>query len=127
VADTDIAPWVSAIDFRTNRVGLATGASALDRSTDGGSTWEPVKTPPDGSRYDVAWWSDQRGDTRASVPDLQKIVFAVGSSGSDVSLDRGRNWEEFDGGSFNAVDCVQRTLVCWAAGNGGRAARLAVG
>jgi hypothetical protein len=49
-------------------------------------------------------------------------ALAVGPTGSDVSFDRGRTWTEFDGGSFDTVDCAG--AACWAAGEQGRVARL---
>ena len=48
---------------------------------------------------------------------------AVGPTGSDISYDAGRTWTEFDGGSFDAVECTA-DRACWASGEAGRIARL---
>jgi photosystem II stability/assembly factor-like uncharacterized protein len=116
---------IDGLDFRNNRLGVANGASLI-RTTDGGVTWKTVEALP-GFHPDVAWWMDLRGDQRAPISDAQKIVFAVGPNGTDVSRDRGRSFvERFDDGPFYSVDCVQGTTACWASGPGGRIAKLVV-
>lgn len=133
------AGGIFSIDFRTNRLGIAIGGDftlpeeatdALARSTDGGETWVLVdeSVAPDGYRSGLAWWNDQRGDQRsAPPPELQKTIFAVGPTGSDVSTDRGKTWEQFDSGAFHSVECVQGSGACWASGTEGRVAFLSVG
>lgn len=133
------AGGIFALDFRTNRLGIAIGGDftlpeeatdALARSTDGGKTWTLVdeSVAPDGYRSGLAWWRDSRGDQRAAPPpELQKTIFAVGPTGSDVSTDRGKTWEQFDAGAFHSVECVQDSAACWASGPEGRVAVLAVG
>jgi photosystem II stability/assembly factor-like uncharacterized protein len=135
VSSTPIEQLISALDFRTNRLGLASGAhatspeyvTALARTTDGGVTWELVKGwDPDHFLSDLAWWSDLRGDQRGDVSEAQRTVFAVGFAGSQVSRDRGKTWEQFDDGAFWTIDCARGSLACWAAGPEGRIARLVV-
>ena len=67
---------------------------------------------PSGWRADVAWWSDRRGNQRSRIPRAQRTVFAVGETGSDVSRDRGKTWDQFDDGTVASVDCVARGLDC---------------
>ena len=67
-----------------------------------------------GFRSGVAWRED---------PEFAMWV-AVGTSGSDFSLDGGRTWRRFDDGAFNAVDMAGSTG--WAAGPDGRVAKLVV-
>ena len=49
-------------------------------------------------------------------------MIAVGPTGSDVSLDRGKTWTQFDDGAFHSVECVLDH--CWASGPSGRIALL---
>jgi photosystem II stability/assembly factor-like uncharacterized protein len=129
---------IFSIDFRTNRLGVAIGGDfadpdhavdALARSTDGGVTWQLVdeSKAPGGYRSGSAWWSDHRGDQKVQIDDLQKTIFAVGPTGSDVSQNRGKSWQMFDTSAIHSVECVKRSLVCWSSGPGGWVAKLAVG
>lgn len=129
------AGGIFSLDFRTNRLGIAIGGDfttpeeaidALARSTDGGVTWQLVdeSVAPGGYRSGLAWYADQRGDERSFIEPDQRVVVAVGPSGSDVSLNRGKTWQQFDGGSFHSVECVEGTTSCWASGPTGRIAVL---
>ena len=124
---------IFSLDFRTNKLGIAIGGDfalpeeatdALARSTDGGVTWELVDeaVAPTGYRSGLAWYADRRGDERAVPDPEQTVVIAVGPTGSDVSRDRGRTWEQFDDGAFNSIECALDH--CWAVGPSGRIARL---
>jgi len=126
---------IFSVDFRTAKLGIAIGGDfalpdeavdALARTTDGGVTWELVDEAeaPAGYRSGSAWFADKRGDERSMISADQKSVLAVGPTGSDVSLDRGKTWEPFDDGSFHSVECVQDATVCWASGETGRIAKL---
>ncbi|NOT07316.1 MAG: oxidoreductase, partial [Gemmatimonadales bacterium] len=44
--------------------------------------------------------------------------------GSALSRDAGRSWVKLEGPGFNAVSCAGGVNACWAAGTGGRIARL---
>lgn len=115
---------VFAVAFRTPRQGIAVGgdylnptggADNLALTRDGGRTWaEPVNSPA-GYRSAVTYH-----------PLLGSTLLAVGPSGSDVSLDGGRRWWQFDDGSFDSVDCG-RDGACWASGDDGRVATLRLG
>ena len=129
------AGGIFSIDFRTNRLGIAIGGDfttpeeatdAIARSTDGGITWELVDEAdaPSGYRSGLAWWGDRRGDTRTTITDERRTIFAVGPTGSDVSQDRGKTWQPFDPDPFHSVECVKRTTTCWASGPDGRIATL---
>lgn len=80
-------------------------------SEDGGKSWQKSGRFPGGYRSGVAWW---RND----------VAVAVGTSGSDVSFDGGKNWIGFDNGTFDAVECVKG--ACWASGARGRVAKLSI-
>jgi len=127
---------IFSLDFRTNRLGIAIGGDfatpdeatdALARSTDGGVTWELVdeSVAPAGYRSGLAWYADQRGDTRTAIPAEQKVAIAVGPSGSDASFNRGKTWVQFDSGAFHGVQCAES--ACWASGPEGRIATLVGG
>jgi photosystem II stability/assembly factor-like uncharacterized protein len=90
----------------------ATNGTIAAWSEDGGASWQPACTSPRGYRSGAAWAS-RKG---------KGVVIAVGPSGSDVSVDGGKNWRNFGNGSFDAVECVKGT--CWASGAKGRVARL---
>ncbi|WP_344943461.1 oxidoreductase [Sphaerisporangium flaviroseum] len=128
VADTPIpagdpARGVFALAFRDPRHGIAVGGdfqpdrpspSAAALTRDGGTTWEAAATPPEAYRSGVTW-----------LPHLPFAAIAVGPSGSDVTTSSGRHWTRFDEGSFDTVACT-RDLSCWASGEQGRVARLAL-
>ena len=111
---------VFALAFRDRWHGIATGGDfttptsaidALARTRTGGASWQLVSDAPTGYRSGVAWL--RHGDT----------ALAVGISGSDVSTDGGRHWQQFDDGSFDTVSCT-RDGACWASGELGRVAVL---
>jgi photosystem II stability/assembly factor-like uncharacterized protein len=110
---------IFALAFRDGQHGLAVGGDflaptaspdAFALSDDGGATWALVAAAPDEYRSGAHWVT---GTT----------AVAVGPSGSDVSVDQGRSWTRFDGGSFDTVDCAGG-FVCWASGEQGRVAKL---
>lgn len=115
---------VFAVAFRSPRQGIAVGGDFLNPTGgednlalthDGGTTWrEPVNSPA-GYRSAVTYH-----------PFLGSVLLAVGPTGSDVSLDGGRRWHQFDDGTFDSVDCA-RDGACWASGAQGRVATLRLG
>lgn len=88
-----------------------TGDDAIWTS-DGGRTWRPG-SGLGGYRSGSAW-----------IDWLPFAVIAVGPTGSDISWNGGRSYTTFDTGSFDGVDCVAG--ACYASGEQGRLARLAV-
>lgn len=91
------------------------GVDALAISRNSGRTWDKPKTAPAGYRSGVIWY-----------PLLRTVAFAVGPTGSDITLDAGRHWHQFDEGSFDTVDCTHDG-ACWASGEQGRVATLRLG
>lgn len=128
VSDTPLrsgpSAGVFAVAFRTPRQGIAVGGDFqnptdgthnLALTADGGRTWrEPVNSPA-GYRSAVTYH-----------PFLPAVLFAVGPTGSDVSVDGGRRWHQFDAGSFDTIDCG-RDGACFASGEKGRVATLRLG
>ena len=64
--------------------GMAKPNSAY--SDDGGKTWKESRRRPAGYRWGVTMVPDTAGPT----------AFAVGPTGADCSIDRGKNWEPID-------------------------------
>jgi photosystem II stability/assembly factor-like uncharacterized protein len=53
----------------------------------------------------------------------KKTILAVGSGGSDISMDGGRNWESIDKGNYNAVQSLGKDAT-WAVGPRGMVAKF---
>ncbi|KAF9691228.1 hypothetical protein EKO04_010840 [Ascochyta lentis] len=81
-------------------------------SKDGGKSWHSAESFPAGYRSGVSW-----------VPQRDHIAVAVGTSGSDITYDGGKNWQVIGNSTFDAVECISKR-ICWASGAGGRVARL---
>ncbi|MGX7826992.1 WD40/YVTN/BNR-like repeat-containing protein [Actinokineospora sp. 24-640] len=114
---------VYATAFRDKSRGIAVGGDftnptgsvdALGVTSDGGRTWTRPETAPRGYRSGVAW--------HAFLPG---VAITVGPTGSDVTLDGGRRWHQFDTGTFDSVDCA-RDGACWASGARGRVGKLSL-
>ena len=112
---------IFALAFRDRKDGLAIGGdfavpdpapNGLALTFSGGRHWQPVPDADAPNEY-------RSGATWINGTD----VLAVGPTGSDASFNRGRDWVEFDGGSFDTVDCAGGG-ACWAAGEQGRVAFL---
>lgn len=81
-------------------------------TSDGGVTWtKPSGTPPAGFRSAVAW-----------IPGA-KTWIATGTSGSDISVDGGANWKQFDSTGYNALAFASNGAG-WVVGPRGRIARF---
>ena len=82
----------------------ATGAVTAD----GGKTWTLIKAPLP-FRSGISWAKDR--------------WVAVGTSGSDASVDDGANWKNLDRGRYNSVS-FSATGDGWAVGPKGRIAKF---
>jgi photosystem II stability/assembly factor-like uncharacterized protein len=118
------AGGVFSVQFRDARRGLAVGgdfespAGNVNNaawSSDGGATWKPASKFPGGYRSGASW-----------VPGLHTVALAVGPTGSDITLDGGKAWHNFDNGTFDSVECLN-AWTCWASGAKGRVGRLTLG
>jgi photosystem II stability/assembly factor-like uncharacterized protein len=116
------AAGIFSLAFGDDRHGIAVGGDftvpdTADRAaavtSDGGRSWTlvPADRAPAGYR--------SGSDFLPYTP----VALAVGPTGSEVSLDRGRSWRPFDTGSFDAVQCGPFG-GCWASGEQGRVAVL---
>jgi photosystem II stability/assembly factor-like uncharacterized protein len=111
---------VFALDFARGGRGIAVGGdfsapAAADKVSAVKAPhrpWTPARTEPSGYRSGVTF-----------VPRTAATAIAVGLTGSDLTLDGGRNWRTFDTGQFDTVACTP-DASCWASGDLGRVARL---
>lgn len=115
------AAGVFSVRFRDAKHGIAVGGdfekptANIDIaawSDDGGLSWEKAESFPQGYRSGLSW-----------LPGSKSVAVAVGTSGSDITLDGGRSWTGIDNGTFDAVECID-SCTCWASGSRGRVARL---
>ncbi len=112
------AAGIFALAFSDSRYGIAVGGdynkpsettANIAITQDGGKTWS-ASTPPGGFRSDVKYLADH------------KFWIATGTSGSDISVDDGKTWKQFDTGNYNAMSLFGHTG--WAVGPKGAIARL---
>lgn len=80
-------------------------------TTNGGNTWTYPAVPPLGYRSGVAWIN--AGE-----------LIATGTSGTDISLDKGRHWQSLSKEGFHVVQRARRGNAVYLAGSNGRIARL---
>jgi len=122
------AAGIFSLAFRGPRHGVAIGGdfattggavNAASYTSDGGRSWKLVPADKAPKMY-------RSGS--AFVPWTVATVVAVGPTGSDVSVDGGRSWTQFDDGNYDSVECVGHghKSACWASGPKGAAARLSV-
>jgi photosystem II stability/assembly factor-like uncharacterized protein len=78
---------------------------------DGGKKWTAPDIGPSGFRSAIAY-----------LPDV-KMWISTGTSGSDVSTDKGKTWKQFDKGDYNAMSFIL-SYAGWAVGPKGAIARF---
>jgi photosystem II stability/assembly factor-like uncharacterized protein len=127
VASTPLATGASAgifsVAFRDARHGVVVGGDykkepeAVDNvafTSDGGATWTLVRDHGlSGFRSVVAW-----------VPGRERSLVAIGPTGADVSADDGHSWAPLTAAGYDTFAFAPGERVGWAAGLGGRIARL---
>jgi photosystem II stability/assembly factor-like uncharacterized protein len=115
-SDTESA-GISSLAFSDAMHGVAVGgdymkpteaAGTAAWTADGGKTWKESQTS--GYRSAVAWFAPS------------KMWIAVGPSGSDVSMDGGKTWRNFDGAAYFALSFSGSSG--WAVGPKGAIAKL---
>lgn len=124
IAATNGSSGIFSLSFADARSGFAVGgdyqkpgAAEMNaaHTTDGGVTWRTVKgSTPAGYRSGVA-----HADARTLV--------AVGTSGTDVSIDGGETWRSVDATNLNSVRFAVRGGPAWAVGGGGRIVKWSLG
>lgn len=81
---------------------------------DGGMTWQLAMHPPKGYRSGVTY-----------APALHMFL-AVGTSGSDYSIDSGNTWYAIDTTGYHAVQFAPDAAIGWATGAEGRIAKISL-
>lgn len=111
---------IFALDFINEQTGIVVGGNyENDKDNrnnilltfDGGKNWEKPQTPVLGFRSDVLYLS----------PD---IVIATGTSGTDISYDAGRNWQNLSTASFNTVAKSKNGDHIYLTGSSGNIVKL---
>ena len=117
------AAGVFSVRFRNGKDGVAVGGdyevptgrgANAAWTVDGGRTWVGSARGVSGYRSGVSWFKGRR-----------EVAVAVGTSGSDVTVDGGKVWSGLGNESFDAVECVAGG--CWASGAKGRVGWLDLG
>jgi photosystem II stability/assembly factor-like uncharacterized protein len=113
---------IFSVAFSDARHGIAVGGDYekamqipgnIAATSDGGKTWTvPAGIPPGGFRSAVTYLADR------------KVWIATGPSGSDVSVDDGVTWKQFDTNNYNAISFAGGTG--WAVGPKGAIAKFSV-
>lgn len=123
---TGEATGIFSIAFRDRQRGVVVGgnyrkeAEAVDNlaiTADGGATWTLVKHRGLSGFRSVVAWVPSAGD---------RSLIAIGPSGADWSSDDGLTWTPLRSDGFDTVSFAGHTAVGWAAGQGGRIAKLTV-
>lgn len=114
---------IFSIAFRDANHGIVVGGdyrkpNDADRNaaitTDGGRTWQLLEgSKPAGFRSCVAWTRSRQG----------LALIAVGTSGSEYSLNHGRDWIKLDQENYNSASFAAAG-VGWAVGPNGRVAKF---
>jgi hypothetical protein len=114
---------VFSVAFRSGLHGIAVGGDYADPeadlitavwTTDGGRTWSIPDRGPGGFKSCAAWIP---GSSPAAC-------VAVGTTGSALTIDGGRTWTSLDTTGYHVAAFSPGGRTGWAAGSGGRIARL---
>ena len=81
-------------------------------TANGGRTWYPAITPPQGYRSGVAY-----------LPTADTYV-TVGTTGSDYSTDLGATWNVLDTIGYHSIQAAPTSSVAWVCGSDGKITRI---
>lgn len=118
---TGTSTGIFSIAFRTASNGVVVGGDyqkeglAADNAaftSDGGVTWTPAGKGLSGFRSVTAPLG------------VERTWIAIGPSGADLSNDDGRTWTPLKAEGYDTFSHARGTRTGWAAGNGGRIARV---
>ena len=120
----DAAQGIYSICFKDDLNGIVAGGnwekhlsdSSLACTTDGGNTWHLPNTTVDGYRSCVT-----QGGANESP-----FFVSCGTSGLDISLDNGRNWQKLGENNLNVVRFMPQSDIGYAADSRGNVYRIRV-
>lgn len=84
-------------------------------SDDGGINWKKAENPPLGFKSCIKF-----------SPVNKKMVVVTGTSGTDISYDRGINWKHIDDESYNVCDFSKDGRFVFFAGDRGNLAKMEI-
>jgi photosystem II stability/assembly factor-like uncharacterized protein len=120
---TGDAAGVFSLAFKDPRHGLAVGGN-FSEPLDGVDSSAYTR---DGRTWHNGGDMSQLGEDAAWLSGRGHVVLVTGESGetagTDVSFDAGRTWHPLTDLGYHTLDCT-KDRSCWAAGSGGRVARL---
>ena len=108
---------IFSIDFKDNKNGIIVGGDyrefkqlgkTVAITSDGGKTWAAI---------------ENQLPFRSGVVYVKNSIIAVGTSGSNLSIDGGKSWQQLNGENYNVVS-VAKSGAVWAAGPKGLISRL---
>jgi len=116
---------IFSVAFRSERFGIAVGGDYSDPkanltaavwTTDGGKTWSVPIEGPGGFRSCAVW-----------IPESSPATcLAVGTTGSDITIDSGKTWTPADTTGYHVAAFAPDGKAGWAAGSHGRIARIEI-
>jgi photosystem II stability/assembly factor-like uncharacterized protein len=116
------AAGIFSIAFKDAKNGIIVGGTynkpdeaekSVAVTTDGGETWKPAGNAK-GFRSCAAYVKTAQGS----------MIVAVGTTGSDSSINDGAEWVGLDKENYNSVSFVKGTNIGWAVGPKGRVAKF---
>lgn len=110
------AAGIYALSFNNVKDGVAVGGAydkpedgkhAAHYTTDGGKKWHLSQGSPSGYRSGMAWLPNS------------KTVVSVGTKGTDISRDGGKNWQQINTENLNSIRFSPSGKKGWAIGGNG--------
>ena len=114
---------IFSISFKNDNEGVIVGGTfdkpELNKNiaaftTDGGKTWIPAETMPKEYRSCVQFVSNKK----------ESFFFAIGKTGCDISVDRGKNWDFVCENGYYTFRTVPGKLTGFVAGEAGKIANV---
>ncbi len=110
------------VNFTSSSNGVAVGGDFNDPSREG---VRAIFTEDGGMNWIEA--ADMPAEYRSCVVSLNdKLLFTVGKTGCDYSMDRGRNWTYIDSTGYYAADAVEGRNIIYLSGSEGRIAKVII-
>jgi len=117
---TGASAGLFSVNFTSRDDGVAVGGDFNDPGREG----IRAITTSDGGRHwqEAAYMPAEYRSCVVSVSN--KLLFTVGKTGCDYSVDRGRNWKYIDSTGYYAADAVEGKNIIYLSGSEGRIAKV---